>query len=84
VSAVQWGATEKAPSKYDFSAYRQVCEMLRRYDLKLQVVMSFHSCGTNVNDDVHVPLPKWVQEVRGGPLRYGQPHWQHSSVHSCR
>lgn len=34
---VQWGATERAPQKYEFTAYRQVCEMLRRYDLKLQV-----------------------------------------------
>jgi hypothetical protein len=34
---MQWGAVERAPKKYDFSAYRQVCEMLQRYDLKLQV-----------------------------------------------
>jgi Glycosyl hydrolase family 14 len=30
----------------------------------VQVVMSFHSCGTNVNDNVHIPLPEWVQQVR--------------------
>ena len=38
---MQWGAVERAPRKYDFSAYRQVCEMLRRYDLQLQVLPHF-------------------------------------------
>lgn len=25
--------------------------------------MSFHECGGNVGDDVHIPLPKWVVEI---------------------
>lgn len=25
--------------------------------------MSFHECGGNVGDDVHIPLPKWVAEI---------------------
>ncbi|XP_043813103.1 beta-amylase 2, chloroplastic isoform X4 [Manihot esculenta] len=28
-----------------------------------KVVMSFHKCGGNVGDDVHIPLPKWVTEI---------------------
>lgn len=31
--------------------------------LTLQVVMSFHECGGNVGDDVHIPLPEWVTEI---------------------
>ncbi|CAL5381923.1 unnamed protein product [Camellia sinensis] len=27
------------------------------------VVMSFHECGGNVGDDVHIPLPQWVAEI---------------------
>ncbi|RXH72873.1 hypothetical protein DVH24_012557 [Malus domestica] len=29
----------------------------------LFVVMSFHDCGGNVGDDVHIPLPHWVTEI---------------------
>lgn len=25
--------------------------------------MSFHECGGNVGDDVHIPLPGWVREI---------------------
>lgn len=25
--------------------------------------MSFHECGGNVGDDVHIPLPSWVNEI---------------------
>ena len=25
--------------------------------------MSFHECGGNVGDDVHIPLPKWIMEI---------------------
>lgn len=25
--------------------------------------MSFHECGGNVGDDVHIPLPLWVTEI---------------------
>lgn len=27
--------------------------------------MSFHECGGNVGDNVHIPLPKWVIEIGG-------------------
>lgn len=25
--------------------------------------MSFHECGGNVGDDIHIPLPQWVREI---------------------
>lgn len=25
--------------------------------------MSFHECGGNVGDDVHIPLPLWITEI---------------------
>lgn len=25
--------------------------------------MSFHECGGNVGDDVHIPLPDWVTKI---------------------
>ncbi|CAL5431284.1 unnamed protein product [Camellia sinensis] len=27
------------------------------------VVMSFHECGGNVGDDVHIPLPQWLTAI---------------------
>lgn len=57
-----WGVVEKKPRQYDFSAYRQVCALVKRFNLQLQVVMSFHACGGNVNDTVQITLPPWVLE----------------------
>ena len=28
-----------------------------------QVVTSFHKCGGNIGDDVHIPLPEWVTKI---------------------
>ena len=40
VATVQWGAVEKKPKQYDFSAYRAVCKLLKKYNLRLQVSSS--------------------------------------------
>ena len=29
----------------------------------VQGVLSFHECGGNVGDDVHIPLPRWVKKI---------------------
>eukprot|EP00898_Chlorokybus_atmophyticus_P008971 jgi/Chlat1/9075/Chrsp94S08364 len=58
---VWWGIAERAgPGVYDFSAYKQLIHMVKAAGLRMQVVMSFHSCGGNVGDSVEIPLPKWV------------------------
>ena len=31
--------------------------------MKLHVVLSFHACGANRDDDYHVPLPPWVEDA---------------------
>ncbi|KAG6430157.1 hypothetical protein SASPL_108219 [Salvia splendens] len=59
-----WGIVEAHnPQKYNWSGYRKLFQIVRDLDLKLQVVMSFHECGGNVGDDVHIPLPKWIMEI---------------------
>ncbi|KAJ6972322.1 hypothetical protein NC653_032791 [Populus alba x Populus x berolinensis] len=59
-----WGIVEAhAPQVYKWSGYRRLFQMVRDLKLKLQVVMSFHECGGNVGDDVHIPLPQWVTEI---------------------
>lgn len=41
------------------------------YPKLVQVVMSFHECGGNVGDDMHIPLPRWVVEIgRSNPDIY--------------
>ncbi|KAL0002481.1 hypothetical protein SO802_016262 [Lithocarpus litseifolius] len=52
-----------APQVYNWSGYRRLFQIVRDLKLKLQVVMSFHECGGNVGDDVHIPLPRWVTEI---------------------
>ncbi|KAF6175112.1 hypothetical protein GIB67_022793 [Kingdonia uniflora] len=59
-----WGIVEShEPKVYKWSGYRQLFEIIRELNLKLQVVMSFHKCGGNVGDDVCIPLPHWILEV---------------------
>ncbi|OAY49171.1 beta-amylase 2, chloroplastic isoform X1 [Manihot esculenta] len=59
-----WGIVEgNAPQLYNWSGYKKLFQIVREHKLKLQVVMSFHKCGGNVGDDVHIPLPKWVTEI---------------------
>ncbi|XP_016509788.1 beta-amylase 2, chloroplastic-like [Nicotiana tabacum] len=59
-----WGIVERrAPKEYNWSGYKKLFEIVRDLGLKLQVVMSFHECGGNVGDDIHIPIPQWVQEI---------------------
>lgn len=59
-----WGIVEAhTPQQYNWSGYRKLFQIVRDLDLKLQVVMSFHECGGNVGDDVHIPLPQWAIEI---------------------
>ncbi|KAK4418631.1 Beta-amylase 2, chloroplastic [Sesamum alatum] len=59
-----WGIVEaRGPQQYNWDGYKELFEIVRALKLKLQVVMSFHECGVNVGDDVHIPLPHWVIEI---------------------
>ena len=59
-----WGIVERhGPGSYDWSPYVVLADLLESLDVKLHVVLSFHACGANRDDDYHVPLPKWVQEA---------------------
>ncbi|XP_050386415.1 LOW QUALITY PROTEIN: beta-amylase 2, chloroplastic [Argentina anserina] len=59
-----WGIVEvHNPQVYNWSGYKKLFQIVRDLNLKLQVVMSFHECGGNVGDDVHIPLPHWVTEI---------------------
>jgi len=61
---VWWGIVEGShPRVYDWSAYMQLFQSVKRAGLKLQCVMSFHACGGNVGDHCLVSLPTWVLEV---------------------
>jgi len=58
---VWWGVVEsRGPRRYDFSAYKQLVQMVAACGLKLQVVLSFHACGCNVGDCCTISLPPWV------------------------
>ncbi|CAH8325248.1 unnamed protein product [Eruca vesicaria subsp. sativa] len=59
-----WGIAEcHSPQEYNWNGYRQLFQIVRDLNLKIQVIMSFHECGGNVGDDVCIPLPHWVAEI---------------------
>ncbi|KAJ8450223.1 hypothetical protein Cgig2_033417 [Carnegiea gigantea] len=59
-----WGIVgAHAPQHYNWNGYKKLFQIVRDLGLKLQVVMSFHECGGNVGDDVHIPLPSWIAEI---------------------
>ena len=63
---VWWGIVERrAPGVYDWAPYIALANVLERLELKLHVVLSFHACGANRDDDYHVPLPPWVEDAVG-------------------
>lgn len=63
---VWWGIVEgKAPNRYDWSAYRDLFQMVQEEGLKLQAIMSFHQCGGNIGDDVNIPIPEWIHRRIG-------------------
>lgn len=45
------------------TSYLSLASLCQELGLTLQVVTSFHQCGTNVGDTFVVPLPQWVLSV---------------------
>ena len=55
-----WGLVEQEEKKYEFDVYQDLAQMVADAGLKMEVVMSFHSCGGNTGDDCDIPLPQWA------------------------
>jgi len=61
---VWWGLVENSgPKQYNWSAYLEFAKLVQDSGLTLQVVMSFHKCGTNVGDACFIPLPQWIGDI---------------------
>lgn len=59
-----WGIVEGwSPHKYEWSGYRDLFNIIREFELKLQVVMAFHEFGGNDSGEMPISLPKWVLEI---------------------
>ncbi|GAV73054.1 Glyco_hydro_14 domain-containing protein/DUF822 domain-containing protein [Cephalotus follicularis] len=59
-----WGIAEAwNPQKYVWSGYRELFNIIREFELKLQVVMAFHEYGVNDSGDVLISLPQWILEI---------------------
>ncbi|KAM1138701.1 hypothetical protein COP1_036597 [Malus domestica] len=50
-------------SAFSHISMKAVSKLVKNDSSVHQVVMSFHDCGGNVGDDVHIPLPHWVTEI---------------------
>merc|ERR1740120_1623 len=66
---VWWGLTEMQPQEYDFEGYRDLFDMAKARDWKVQAVASFHRCGGNVGDACNTPLPPFVVATDGRRCR---------------
>lgn len=58
-----WGITEPYPGRYNFKPYVTLIELAKEFQLKVQVVTSFHQCGGNVGDNCDIALPAFVREA---------------------
>lgn len=59
-----WGIVEGwNPQKYNWSGYRELFNIIREFELKLQVVMAFHEYAENASGGLLISLPQWVLEI---------------------
>lgn len=58
-----WGIVEGwKDQKYEWSGYRELFDIIRDMELKLQVVMAFNAYGGN-DFNVDISLPQWVLKI---------------------
>lgn len=68
---VWWGIAEPNPKAYNFAPWVEIASMCQNLGLKMEVVSSFHKCGTNVNDNFVVDIPKFAMDAaRSNDLFY--------------
>lgn len=60
IADVWWSSVEKTPRVYDFTAYIELLDIIKRNDLRAKFILSFHECGSSFGDDCNIPLPDWV------------------------
>lgn len=59
---VWWGLVQTAENTFDFSYYDHLFEKVQSAGLKIVPILATHSCGGNVGDNCHIPLPSSVVE----------------------
>jgi len=57
---VWWGLVQPTEKKFNWSYYDKLSEHITKAQLKWVPILSFHSCGGNVGDNVNVPIPEWI------------------------
>ncbi|OWM72278.1 hypothetical protein CDL15_Pgr018163 [Punica granatum] len=59
-----WGIVEAwSPQKYVWSGYRELFNLIREFNLKLQIVLAFHEHVGRDPMAMPVSLPQWVLEI---------------------
>ncbi|KAK8836350.1 beta-amylase [Tritrichomonas musculus] len=64
---VWWGLVEKTPKNYQWEGYDKIFKVMKKSDLKIVPVLSFHQCSGNIGDTANIPLPKFVFENKIKP-----------------
>lgn len=82
---VWWGLVEAGgDQQFNWQYYDAIFADIRRANLKIVPIMSFHQCGGNVGDDCDIPLPHWIWQhytalgLREADLHYVSEYGQHS------
>jgi len=57
---VSW---KKNALNYNWKGYSDLFAAARDNGLKVQAVMSFHTCGGNVGDECNITLPTWATKI---------------------
>jgi len=58
---VWWGLVqEKGANSFDWSYYKKLFALIKKHNLQIVPIMSFHKCGGNVGDNFTKPIPEWV------------------------
>lgn len=55
-----WGLIETAPGVFDWTYYDKLAKTIIEAGLEWIPILSFHRCGGNIGDTVHVPINNWV------------------------
>lgn len=61
---VWWSLCEPTPGSFDFSSYRPIFQMAIERNLKIQAVLSFHTCGESEGDQVVISLPPFIRQLQ--------------------
>jgi len=61
---IWWGLVQpNNSSDFNWEYYDKVLNIIAAEGLEIDPILSTHQCGTNIGDDVFIPLPEWFRRL---------------------